>query len=113
MVAFIALALGLGFWPVYANVFGNSSYSCGSGFIHSAQHWKNDSQASSDSRNGGTDTAKGTPKQICPSKVLNRRDLALVLGSFALVVGAFTLALTSGPRDRSSTALLASQRLRR
>jgi hypothetical protein len=112
MVAFIAIALAIGFWPVYANVYGNSSYSCGSGFVHSGHRWKVDSLVSSNERSA-TNTATGTPIQVCPDKVYNRRDLALVLGSFALVVGTLILALTSTPQDRSTTALLASQRLRR
>jgi hypothetical protein len=111
MAAFFALAIAIGLWPVQANVFGSPSYSCGSGFIHSAHQWKVDSAASSSERvaNG---TATGTPSQLCPNKVYGRRDFALLVGAFALVVGLLTLVLIQNPQDRSRVAIQASMRVR-
>ena len=97
MAAFFALAIAIGFWPVNAAVFGAPSYSCGSGFLHSAHKWKTDSATSSNERTGN-ETATGTPSDICPDKVYNRRDFALVL--------------IQDPQDRSSSALQASMRIR-
>jgi hypothetical protein len=111
MGAFFALALLIGLWPVHADVFGDPSYSCGSGFVHSAHHWKVDSAASSNERTGDN-TATGTPSQVCPNKVYSRRDFALLVGAFALVIGLLTLVLMQSPQDRSATALQASMRVR-
>ena len=110
MVGFFALALIIGFWPVQANVFGSPSYSCGSGFIHSGHRWKVDSAASTNERIG--DTATGTPSQVCPNKIYGRRDFALLVAGFALVVGLLTLVLIQNPQDRTSVALQASMRVR-
>ena len=44
IAASIVGALAIGLWPVKANVFGDASYSCGSGFLHSAHTWSVDSQ---------------------------------------------------------------------
>ncbi len=108
----IALALAIGFWPVRADVFGDASYNCGSGFIHNSRHWIIDSQTLSNERlaNG---TATGTPRVVCPSKVLDHRDWALLLGAFALVLGVPALALMQGEQDRTSRAIFASMRIRR
>ena len=111
MAAFFALAIAIGFWPVHAAVFGAPSYSCGSGFIHSAHKWKTDSATSSNERTGN-ETATGTPSDICPDKVYNRRDFALLVVGFAVVVGLLTLVLIQDPQDRSSSALQASMRVR-
>jgi hypothetical protein len=111
MAAFFALALLIGLWPVHADVFGDPSYSCGSGFVHSAHHWKVDSAASSNERTGD-EKATGTPSQVCPNKVYSRRDFALLVGAFALVIGLLTLVLMQSPQDRSATALQASMRVR-
>ena len=112
MAAFFALALAIGLWPVHADVFGAPSYSCGSGFLYSSHHWKVDSQSLTNERVGGNDTAQGTPSQICPNKVYSRRDFAVLLGSFALVVGVLALILIQNPPDRSRSALQASMRVR-
>jgi hypothetical protein len=111
MAAFFALAIAIGFWPVNASVFGAPSYSCGSGFIHSAHKWKTDSASLRDERTAN-DTATGTPSDICPDKVYNRRDFALLVVGFAVVVGLLTLVLIQDPQDRSSSALQASMRIR-
>ena len=110
MAGFFALALIIGFWPVHANVFGSPSYSCGSGFVHSGHRWKVDSASSSNERIG--DTATGTPSQVCPNKVYGRREFALLVLGFALVVGLLTLVLIQNPEDRSNVALQASMRVR-
>ena len=107
----IVLALALGFWPVNAAVFGNPSYSCGSGFVHSGHHWKVDSAGSANARTVGD--GGGTPSQVCPSKIYNRRDEAILLIAFALVAGVLTFALTQGPQDRTTSAIYASMRLRK
>jgi hypothetical protein len=112
VTAAIALALAIGFWPVHADVFGEPSYNCGSGFIHNSRHWIADSEISSNERTGA-ETAKGTPRVVCPSKVLNHRDWALLLGAFALVLGVPALALMQGEQDRTSRAIFASMRIRR
>jgi hypothetical protein len=111
-LAAIVIALGIGLWPVTASVFGDPSYSCGSGFFHSGHKWRQDSVASRDARTGD-ETATGPPSQVCPSKVYNRRDWAVLLGSFAVVIGVVTLALTSRQQDRGTQAIFASQRLRK
>jgi hypothetical protein len=111
MIAFFALALAIGFWPVHAAVFGDPSYSCGTGFVHSAHQWKTDSAAARDERTAD-DTATGTPSDICPNKVYGRRDFALLVIGFAAVVGLLTLVLIQDPQDRSSSALQASMRVR-
>ena len=112
VTAAIALALAIGFWPVHANVNGEPSYSCGSGFIHNSRNWKVDSEALRDERTGGAEST-GTPSQVCPNKVLNRRDWALLLGAFALVLGVPALALMQGEQDRATRAISASVRIRR
>ena len=111
MIAAVAIAIGIGVWPVNVAVNGESSYNCGSGFFHSGHAWKVDNQAFSNQATGG-EIAPGLPSQVCPDKIYSRRDWALIVGSFALVVGLVTLALTSGPQDRSSRAIFASMRLR-
>ena len=111
MAAFFALAIVIGFWPVHANVFGAPSYSCGSGFVHSGHKWKIDSATASNARTSN-DAATGTPSDLCPDKVYGRRDFALLVVGFAVVVGLLTLVLIQGPQDRSSSALQASMRLR-
>ena len=111
MAAFFALAIAIGFWPVHAAVFGSPSYSCGSGFVHSGHKWKIDSATSSNARTGA-EAATGTPSDVCPDKVYGRRDFALLVVGFAVVVGLLTLVLIQGPQDRSSSALQASMRLR-
>ena len=111
MAAFFALALAIGLWPVHADVFGAPSYSCGSGFIRSSHRWRVDSATLANER-VGNDTGQGTPSQLCPNKVDSRRDFALLVGSFALVVGLLTLVLIQHPQDRSASALQASMRVR-
>jgi len=104
MAAVLALALLIGFWPVTADVFGSPSYSCGSGFFHSSHKWRTDSATLSNERTA-TDTATGTPSVVCPNKVDGRRDFALLVIGFALVVGLLALVLLQRPDDGSATAL--------
>jgi len=111
VTAAIALALAIGFWPVHANVNGEPSYACGSGFIHNSRQWKLDSETLRDERTGNA-AATGTPSEVCPGKVLNHRDWALLLGAFALVLGVPALALMQGQQDRTSRAIFASMRIR-
>jgi hypothetical protein len=112
MFAGVAIALLIGFWPVHAAVYGNASYDCGSGFVHSRQDWRNDSPASRNSRTAADD-ATGTPAQVCPAAVYDRRDLALLIGGTTVVGGILLLALTAPSEDRRDRAALASLRLRK
>jgi hypothetical protein len=108
----VAVALLIGFWPVHVAVYGNPNYDCGSGFVHSRQHWRNDSPESRNSRTA-TDTATGTPAQVCPASVYDRRDLALLIGGTTIVGGVLLLALTAPLATRRDRAVLASMRLRK
>ena len=49
---------------------------------------------------------------MCPNKVYNYRDWALLIGAFALVLGIPTLLLMQSPQDRTSRAIFASMRVR-
>jgi hypothetical protein len=111
MIAGVALAAIIGFWPVEVAVYGDPNYSCGSGFVHSRREWR---EASEISRNSLTadDTATGTPSQVCPNAVFDRRDIALLIGGVSLVGGFLLIALTAPMADRRDRAALASMRLR-
>jgi hypothetical protein len=113
MIAGIAIALAIGFWPVRTAVWGNPSYDCGSGFVHSRQDWREDSPESRSSRTATDDESLGTPAQICPTVVYDRRDLALLIGGVSLAGGFLAIALTAPALDRRDTAALASLRLRK
>jgi len=112
MFAGVAAALIIGFWPVHAAVDGNGSYSCGSGFVHSRHDWRVDSLFSKNARISD-ETSVGTPAQVCPAVVYDRRDLALLIGGTALVLGILLLALTAPSESRADRAVLASARLRK
>lgn len=113
MVAFLGIAALIGFWPVYANVTGDPSYYCGSGFVHHQHHWVVDGKAMANQRFSGEDTGTGTPRKACPDKILNNRDLSLLIAAITLVVGLLALGLLNQPQDRSTQAISASMRLRR
>lgn len=113
VVAVLGGAALLGFWPVYANVLGDPSYYCGSGFIHHQHHWVVDSKLMANERFSGEDTAAGTPRKVCPDKILDNRDLALLIAAITLVVGVLALGLLNQTQDRSTQAISASMRLRR
>ena len=91
---------------------GNSSYSCGSGFVHSRHDWRVDSLFSKNAR-VSEDTSVGTPAQVCPAVVYDRRDLALLIGGTTLVLGVLLLAFTAPRESRADRAVLASARLRK
>jgi hypothetical protein len=112
MFAGVAVALVLGFWPLTASVYGNPSYSCGSGFVHSRHDWRVDSVISANARTSD-DSATGTPARVCPAVVYDRRDLALLIGGTTLVLGVLLLALTAPRESRADRAVLASARLRK
>jgi len=112
MFAGVGITLVLGFWPVHAAVDGNSSYSCGSGFVHSRHDWRVDSLFSKNAR-VSEDTSVGTPAQVCPAVVYDRRDLALLIGGTTLVLGVLLLAFTAPRESRADRAVLASARLRK
>ena len=108
----VVVALVLGFWPLHAAVDGNSSYSCGSGFVHSRHDWRVASQFSKNARISDQ-TSVGTPAQVCPSVVYDRRDLALLIGGTTIVLGVLLLALTAPRESRADRAVLASARFRK
>jgi hypothetical protein len=111
MVAGLGAAALIGFWPVYANVVGDPSYYCGSGFVHHQHHWVVDGKLMANERFGGTDTS-GTPRKDCPSKIIQNRDLALLVAALTVVVGVLALALFAERQDRGTQAISASMRLR-
>jgi len=97
MAAGIVVALGIGLWPVHADVFGNASYSCGSGLVHSVHDWKLDSRILQFQRTGDED-ATGLPSAVCHDKVDSRRDLALLVVAFSLALGLIAEILLERPR---------------
>jgi hypothetical protein len=110
MIAVIVIALGIGLWPVHANVYGNASYSCGSGFLHSTHDWNVDSTALEFQRIA-TNTATSLPASACPDKVDNRRDLALLLMAFSLAIGLIAQLMLDRPRQPNfGTTLFANRR---
>jgi hypothetical protein len=111
MVAGFGVAALIGFWPVYANVVGDPSYYCGSGFVHHQHHWVVDGKLMANQRFSGTDKS-GTPRKACPSKVLDNRDLALLIAALTVAGGVLALALFAERQDRSTQAISASMRLR-
>ena len=110
MAAGLLIAAGIGFWPIQADVFGDASYSCGSGFIHSAHTWNQDSQTLAFERTA-TDTGTGTPKGLCPNKVESRRDLALLVLAFSLGIGLIAQIVLERPLAPSyGSSLFANRR---
>jgi hypothetical protein len=112
MIVGVAVAVIIGFWPVRVSVTGNASYYCGSGFVHSQKTWVNDGKSLVNERTGALDEANALPRNACPGKILDHRDLALWIGGFVVVFGVLILALTARPQSRSSQAIFATQRLR-
>jgi hypothetical protein len=96
---------------VYANVVGDPSYYCGTGFIHHQHHWVVDGKLMANQRFSGTD-ATGTPRRACPNKILDNRDLALLITALTVVIGVLALALLAERQDRSTQAIFASMRVR-
>jgi hypothetical protein len=94
----IVVALGIGLWPVNVDVSGNASYSCGSGFFHSTHAWTQDSLDLQFQR-VGTDDTTGLPSTVCPNRVYNRRDLALLVVAFSLALGLIAQILIERPRE--------------
>lgn len=107
----VGVSLFIGFWPVNANVYGDPSYSCGSGFVHNNSNQWNVDSASLQFQRTATDTATGTPSQVCPDIVHNRRNLAVFVMVSASVVGWLGVVFTAGRRSRMSRALLGSIRV--
>jgi hypothetical protein len=101
----VVVAAVIGFSPVSVTVTNGSSYSCGSGFVHSRHTWNVDTTALA-RRAVPIDTSSATPVSACPSKVFVRRDLAYVLVGFSFLGGAGALALLQDKalvRDRPET----------
>ena len=67
MIGVMVVALVIGFWPVHANVFGDATYSCGSGSLHSTHDWNVDSTALEFQRIGD-DAATSLPASVCPEQ---------------------------------------------
>jgi hypothetical protein len=101
----VVVAAVNGFWPLSVSVMGDTSYSCGSGVLHSKQVWKVDTRAFvSQVQPPGTDTSS-TPLTACPSRLYGQRDLAYRLIGFAAVGGVCGVALLpseSGVADRTN-----------
>ena len=112
MIAGVAVAVIIGFWPVRVSVVGDASYYCGSGFVHSQHTWVQDGKVLVNERTGNLDEGTGLPRTECPDKILNNRDIALWITGFVAVFGVLILALTARPQSRSSQAIFATQRLR-
>ena len=110
MAVAIVVALAIGLWPVHANVIGDASYSCGSGFLHSTHDWNVDSSTLEFQRTS-TDTGTGLPSSVCPDKVDSRRDLALLLAGFSLAIGLLSMLFLDRPREPSfGTTMFANRR---
>jgi hypothetical protein len=110
MIGVVVVALGIGLWPVQANVFGDASYSCGSGFLHSTHDWNVDSNALQYERTGD-DAGTSLPTSACPNKVDSRRDLALLLMAFSLAIGLIAQVLLDRRRQPNfGTTLFANRR---
>lgn len=101
----VGVSLYIGFWPAYADVYGNPSYNCGSGFVHNNGNQYNIDSASSRYERTAADTATGTPSQVCPDIVHNRRDLAVFVMVSSIVIGWLAVVFTAGRRTRRSRAL--------
>jgi hypothetical protein len=112
MIAVIVVALGIGLWPVHVNVFGDASYSCGSGFLHSAHTWNVDSTSLEFQRISSDESATLLPASACPDKVGNRRDLALLLMAFSLAIGLIAQLMLDRPGQPNFGSTLFSNRRR-
>jgi hypothetical protein len=111
MIAGVAIALVIGLWPVQADVYGDASYSCGSGFLHSTHDWNVDSTALEFQRNAD-DTGTSLPASACPDKVENRRDLALLLMAFSLAIGFIAGLMLDRPRQPNVASTFFANRRR-
>jgi hypothetical protein len=111
MVVGFAAALIIGLWPVHANVFGDSTYSCGNGFLHSAHDWNVDSNALQFQRSAD-ETATGLPATICPDKVNSRKDLSLLVMAISLAIGLLFTLLFTRPRERTFGSTMFANRRR-
>jgi hypothetical protein len=110
MVVAVVVALAIGLWPVHVDVQGDATYSCGSGFVHSSHNWNVDS-AALEFQQTSTLTATGLPTDVCPDKVDNRRDLALLVLAFSLAIGLlFTLFLDRPRQPNFGTTMFANRR---
>ena len=89
--ASILVGLGMGLWPVSVTVVGDVSYSCGSGFVHSRNTWKVDTQALGEPPQIAG-TANATPDSVCPSRVYLHRDFGYALIALAALTYAALLA---------------------
>lgn len=111
MIVALVVALAIGLWPVHANVSGDATYSCGSGFLHNTHDWNVDSTALQFQRSGdGTET--GLPVGICPDKVDSRRDLALLVMAFTLALGLLSTLFLDRPRARNFGSTMFANRRR-
>jgi hypothetical protein len=111
MGAGMVAAIVVGFWPVQANVFSDSTYSCGSGFIHSVHTWNVDS-TSFEFQRSADETATGLPASLCPNKVDSRRDIALLLLAVSLAIGLLSTVFFVRPRERNFGSTMFANRRR-
>jgi xanthine/uracil permease len=111
VIVVVVIALGIGLWPVHANVFSDSSYSCGSGFIHNTHTWNVDSTAFEFERSGNETAATSLPATACPNKVDSRRDFAVLLLAFSLAIGLIAKLMLDRPRQPNfGTTFFANRR---
>jgi len=98
----LVVAVILGFWPLSVTLGDGTSYSCGSGFIHSRHTWTVDTRAVGPAlRPGPSSTA--TPESACPARVYGRRDFALLVAGVAIVGGIIGVGVApSDPLGRPS-----------
>lgn len=75
-VLLLVATVVIGFSERSVIITGGVEYSCGSGFVHSQQTWKVDSQGLN---------ARPTPSSACPSPVYRYRNLAIVFGVLAVL----------------------------
>ena len=101
--ASLVLGVAIGFWPVSANIADGTSYSCGTGFVHSRNTWRADTEAIAGQRAAGVPAA--TPTSACPSSVYRDRDFAYAL--LALAALTYAALLASAAFDPAATPMAA------
>jgi disulfide bond formation protein DsbB len=98
----LVVAVALGFWPLSITLADGTSYSCGSGFVHSRHSWTVDTRTLVPAEQlvaGST----ATPESACPTAVYGRRDLSFLVAGVAVFGGLVGVGVApSDPLFRSS-----------
>ena len=105
--ASLALGVGLGLWPVSVTVVGAVPYSCGSGFVHSRNTWKVDTQAMGEPQQL-PGAANATPNSVCPSRVYRHRDFGYAL--IALAALTYAALVATAAFDPAATPISSRRR---